>query len=429
LDHSASPLRFIDVAPFRFLDLFAGIGGFHLALRKLGGECALACDIDPECRRIYEAYFGMKPLSDVAELAETPALVPDHDVLCAGFPCQPFSKSGRQLGVRDRTRGTLFHHILSILEAKTLIGRPPSVVLLENVRNLAGPKHADTLNTIVESLRSLNYEVDDDPIVFSPHLLSPELGGTPQIRERVFIVAVHRAAVDRFSIPQIANEPVHGWHPSRWRIDDVLQDESEIEERNRYVLRAEERKWLAAWQDFIEVIPDDELPGFPIWVPAFKIRPRYEDETPDWKRQFLRKNSAFFRRHERVLTRWINRHRVTEFPDSRQKFEWQARGEPRDLSKLLIHLRPSGIRVRPPTYAPALVAINQSSIAGWRGRRLTPREAAKLQGFPEDFPLAEDNIAYRQFGNAVNVGVVAYIAGRVLTGTAEDARQLELASA
>src|SRR5690606_6235449 len=108
--------------------------------------CVLACDIDAACQDVYEQNFGRRPFGDIKVLTEGPEVtVPTHELLLAGFPCQPFSKSGHQRGINE-TRGTLFFNILKVLEA-----RRPRLVLLENVRNLAGPRHRHTWITIVEN--------------------------------------------------------------------------------------------------------------------------------------------------------------------------------------------------------------------------------------------------------------------------------------
>lgn len=421
---------------FRFVDLFAGVGGFHHALSHpaLGGECVLAVEFDAACQSVYRASFPETPLvgdirsltrDDCGEDRTTRAIaarVPDHDVLCGGFPCQPFSKSGAQQGVRDRTRGTLFFDILQIVRAKA-----PRFVILENVRNLAGPRHQDTWRTIVESLREEGYRVADDPVVFSPHQLPADFGGAPQVRDRVFVLAERvssRAAADRIGGPAVANAPAAGWDPERWRIEQVLDAEAEIEDVRRYGLRPEERAWLEAWAALVREIPDESLPGFPIWVDAFRTEPRIPRGTPAWKANFLRKNSDWYVRHRKFLDRWAARpwlgsgYTVHDFPATRRNFEWQARSfqprrEDRDLWKLLVHFRPSGIRVKPPTYVPALVAITQTSVVAARGRRLTPVECARLQGIPPGvFAKANvpDRVAYRQLGNAVNVGAVRWVA-------------------
>jgi DNA (cytosine-5)-methyltransferase 1 len=414
----------------RFVDLFAGIGGFHLAMAEgFGAECVLACDIDPDCRAVYTDNFGGELAGDINDL--TPeggqVVVPEHDILCAGFPCQPFSKSGFQRGINE-TRGTLFYNILRVLQA-----RRPRWVILENVRNLAGPRHRHTWATIVSQLRQLGYRVADEPAVFSPHLLPPTLDGRPQVRERVFILCQYIGEGahpdDLHGERLIENRAFAGWDPLAWRIRDYLQDDTEVDLR-RYGLRESEVEWLEVWNDLLRSLPADiKLPGFPIWLDAFASDPVIDAETPDWKADFFRKNSQFYLDHRAVIDDWIDRHpELAGFPGSRRKFEWQAQDSARDVWQLVAHLRPSGIRVKRPTYLPALVAITQTSIIGWKRRRITPREAARLQGFPDDFRLhPDDAIAYRQLGNAVNVGVVKFVAEALLETEVEPAAERDLA--
>jgi DNA (cytosine-5)-methyltransferase 1 len=394
--------------PLRFVDLFAGIGGFHLALESLGAKCVFACEIDKDSQDVYEANFGMRPAGDIRSLTEGRIVhVPPHDILCAGFPCQPFSKSGFQRGMSE-TRGTLFFNILRILEA-----RRPRYAILENVRNLAGPRQRGTWETIIEQLRLLGYRVSAEPAVFSPHLLPPTLGGRPQVRERVFILCerVGPRSAEVEAAPLVANEPVAGWDPQKWRIEDWLQNDADIPDLPAYRLRPQERAWIRAWNDFIRIVDEDPLPGFPIWVDAFHRTQEFRGPLPEWKQVFLEKNLAFYARHRRTVDQWVTRHGVLGFPASRRKLEWQARGWAPNLWELVLHLRPSGIRVKGPTYLPALVAITQTSIIGARRRRLTPREAARLQGFPDSFRLhADAATTYRQMGNAVNVGAVTHVA-------------------
>lgn len=417
------------MSPLRFVDLFAGIGGFHLALAdpEFQGECVFASEIDPACQAVYRDAFGHTPDGDIRLITGAdPAAVPDHDVLCAGFPCQPFSKSGHQRGM-DETRGTLFWDILRILEAK----RPPFFIL-ENVRNLAGPRQLETWHTIIRRLRALGYQVSSNPLVISPHRLPPDLDGRPQVRERVFILG--RLLGESASSHELEAAPVSvpdrfaRWSPADWRIDDWLQDDADIPDLAPYALRREEVRWLSAWNELLNDLPAEPLPGFPIWADAFVGRPRFAGDTPLWKRNFLEKNSRFYRANKSVIDRWMRRHNELEgFPPSRRKFEWQAQQSDRDVWQLVIHLRPSGIRVKSGTYLPALVAITQTSIIGWRRRRITPREAARLQGFPDDFPLHPvDAIAYHQLGNAVNVGVVKHVA-RALIASEKFDSQVQLA--
>ena len=165
---------------FKFIDLFCGIGGFHQAMESLGGECVFACDIDADCRKTYEANYGLKPDVDVTKI--DPAKLPAFDVLCGGFPCQAFSKAGKRLGFADETKGTLFFDVERIMAHCK-----PKYALLENVRNLASHDGGNTWRTIHEHLTNIGYNVLEEPVIFSPHYL-----GIPQHRERVFIMCVRK---------------------------------------------------------------------------------------------------------------------------------------------------------------------------------------------------------------------------------------------
>ncbi|MGC4175289.1 DNA cytosine methyltransferase [Demequina sp.] len=411
---------------FSYVDLFAGVGGFHAALSALGGECVFASEIDEAAKRVYERNWGMEVAGDIIPLTEGQMAVPGHDVLAAGFPCQPFSKSGFQRGMEE-TRGTLFWNICRVLEE-----RKPAVILLENVRNLAGPRHRDTWETIVTTLRDLGYKVSGVPTVFSPHNLSPELGGRPQTRDRVFITGTYvgraRAWAESVDEPLIPNQPVKGWSPLAWDLERDLPLQTDPAARAEYGLTSVETEWINIWDEFIQAvrprIPGNRLPGFPIWADAFVAEPEMEADTPEWKADFLRKNSDLYLDHRRVIDAWLQRHDyLRDLPASRRKLEWQAQDAP-TLWDTVMHFRPSGIRAKKPTYVPALVAITQTSIVGKLGRRLTPREAARLQGLPEwfDFGDQPDAASYKQMGNGVNVGAAYFILREHILRDIEDVR-------
>lgn len=177
----------------KFADLFCGVGGFRLGMESAGFECVFSCDVNAECRRTYEANFGDEPDGDVR--AVDPTKISDFDVLCAGFPCQPFSVSGKQMGFAD-PRGTLFFEILRFADAKK-----PKVLFLENVKNLTTHDNGRTFATIVGSLEARGYEVRSK-------VLNATEFGIPQNRERIVIVATRGKPFDFDSLRRTPAPPL-----------------------------------------------------------------------------------------------------------------------------------------------------------------------------------------------------------------------------
>lgn len=409
---SVSSRPYAPAVPFSFVDLFAGIGGFHAALRAHGGQGVLASEIDPAPSAVYERNWGLRPEGDVVALAaDAKNLIPDHDVLVGGFPCQPFSKSGAQRGMSE-LRGQMVNEVLRILEV-----HKPAVVMLENVRNIAGPRQAEVWRAVVSGMREAGYRTPSVPCVFSPHLLPPHLGGSPQTRDRVYIlgtyVGVERARAEKLQPPVVDRRPVDGWDPQKWDLErDLLETEHQIENKGFYALSEDERAWILAWNDFLRLTADVPLPGHPLWSTYWHDDAVVDPTAPSWKQGLEERNIRFYKENRPEIRRWQRRNpHVREFPVSRQKLEWQAQDSPRDLRACLLHLRPSGIRAKKPTYAPALVAMAQTPVYGPRLRRLTVREAARLQGFPDGFRLDDQRpaLAYKQLGNAVHVGSAFHV--------------------
>ena len=381
---------------FTFIDLFAGIGGFHQAMASLGGKCVFASDIDEDCRKTYEANYGIKPAGDITKINACD--IPAHDVLCGGFPCQAFSKAGKRLGFDDETKGTLFFDICRIIEFHR-----PKMVLLENVRNLASHDRGNTWRVIHDRLESLGYNLLPEPVIFSPHYL-----GIPQHRERVFIMCVRKDVGEVFPFE---------WQSSAkdCSIESVLQRDEEITDLQKYRISPGLESLIDLWNEFLQNINTDKLPGFPIWSDRLCELDPSEDlsKYPIWKQNFILKNNELYLSNKQFITGWLKKARKNPlFFGAKAKLEWQA-GQTKtpDIWNQIFQLRPSGIRVKVNTYFPALVAIVQTSIIGSRRRFLTPRECARLQSFPESFRPDEKMVqAYKQFGNAVNVECVKLFA-------------------
>lgn len=392
---------------FRFVDLFSGIGGFHQAMEQLGGECVLAAEIDSFCNKVYQENYGISSDRNVQEL-DAVEDIPPHDVLCAGFPCQTFSKAGKQEGLEDETRGTLFFEIARILRAQH-----SSYIVLENVRNLVSHDHGNTWRIIKKVLRECGYRLTEKPLIVSPHQL-----GIPQLRERVIILGKYE--------PDNVEEPLAITINAKKKknensIYDVITEES-VE--GKYYISQYEEMVLTAWDEFYQGI-NRKVIGFPIWADYF----RYEKapiDFPDWKRAFVEKNMMLYQENREFINQWLERyHQLKDFAPTHHKMEWQAGTMIDNVWEGVIQLRPSGVRIKAPTCFPALVAMVQIPIIGRYRRRLTVEEAGRLQSFPN--PVRErtgedsesfvcdgnDQQAYKQFGNSVNVEVVKYCARKL----------------
>lgn len=433
----------------KFIDLFAGLGGFHLALEKLGHECVFASELIPELRNLYKTNHNIECSGDINAI-NIQESIPQHDVLCGGFPCQPFSQAGSQQGFNDeKERGNLFYKIMEILEH-----HKPEFVFLENVPNLKSHDKGNTYRVIKETLETL-YEIQDD-------IISPHYFGIPQHRTRMYIVGRLKKAggLKGFTFPEHIERP-------ECSINDIIVHQDD----DYMTLKNVTKNHLEVWQEFLDLLVENkgQLPTFPIWAMEFGANYKYEGiapyfqkgselkgqkgafgeeikgnskddllqclptysqtnktednrHFPDWKKQFIRQNREFYYKNSSWIDSWIPK--IKNFENSHQKFEWNCGFEhdPK-INNKIVQFRPSGIRVKKPTFSPALVlTTTQIPIFPWvetpkgeKGRYMTRKEAAKLQCM-EDLKEFPDTIAkaFRAFGNAVNVEVVKRIGENLL---------------
>lgn len=317
---------------FKFIDLFAGIGGFRLALSSLGGECVFSSEIDKFCQKTYFANFD-KTFDNLDIQDLNPETIPDFDILTAGFPCQPFSMAGKRLGFQDK-RGNLFFDILKVLKAKR-----PKAFILENVKGLVSIERGKTLKTILSILRDeLGYFVPE------PEILNARNFSVPQNRPRVFIV---------------------GFEPS-------------VEASCKY-------HW------FNYPTPVTHNPHLRSILKTEPVDLKYYLNEGYW--QSLQAHKA---RHLKLGNNFG--YEILDKEDCSNAIMVGGQGRERNL--IIDNNHPSNY---PPEKNSRFI------------RFLTPREWARLQGFPDYFQIVvSDTQAYKQFGNSVAVPVVRAVARKVL---------------
>jgi DNA (cytosine-5)-methyltransferase 1 len=309
---------------FTFIDLFAGIGGFRIAMQKLNGKCVFSSEIDNYAKKTYELNFGEVPFGDITKINEKD--IPEHDVLCAGFPCQAFSIAGKRKGFEE-TRGTLFFDIARIIKEKK-----PKAFFLENVKGLRNHDKGITLKTILEVLREdLDYYVPD------PEIINAKDFGVPQKRERIYIIGFRKDQnVNEFKYPEPTNP--------KTKFADI-KEEKEVSVK-------------------------------------YYLSEQYQNTLINHKQRHADKGNGFG-------------YEIIGDEECSNTIVVGGMGRERNIV----------IDCRLQDFTPITKIQGQVNKDYWR--RMTPREWARLQGFPDDFLIKVADVhAYKQFGNSVAIPAI-----------------------
>ncbi len=318
---------------FTFIDLFAGIGGFRIAMQSLGGNCVFSSEIDKYAKKTYDYNFGEVPFGDITKISEHD--IPEHDVLCAGFPCQSFSIAGKRKGFKDETRGTLFFDIARIIEAKR-----PKAFFLENVKGLKNHDRGKTLKTILKVLREdLGYYVPE------PQIMNAKDFGVPQNRERIFIVGFRKdLGIDNFNYPARQKKVV--------QFADVKEEQ--------------------------------------VVSVKYYLSETYQNTLRNHKQRHADKGNGFG-------------YQIIDDNQCANAIVVGGMGRERNIV----------IDCRLTDFTPITKIKGEVNRDGWR--RMTPREWARLQGFPDSFIIpVSDAQAYKQFGNSVAIPAIKATAEKLI---------------
>lgn len=398
----------------KFIDLFAGIGGFHLAIKKVCNElnkdyeCVLVSEIDKYSIDVYTNNFDVKKenIKNVKDVVKNINELNDFDILFAGFPCQTFSNAGNKKGFLDKNKGTLFFDILTILKNKK-----PKYFVLENVKHLINHNNGETWKNICNSLKELNYVIPTTPLVISPLDI-----GIKQNRERVFIIGILN---DNNKLNDNIFENIK-YEITKNKFNQQLDYYLENNIDDKYYIDKNTSKVLFAWNEFIKNVKRVNNKTLPvIWVDEFKSI--YDNKTfnlfPKWKQQYIKNIKEIYELNKEFIDSWIDKYNPSQWSKRNKKLEWRAGANHYDIKNTFIQLRQSGIRCSNKDKIPTLVAIVQTPILfdtnKNKFRYLTPKETANFMSIDKSFKLfneisdhkRKDYYSYKQIGNSINVEV------------------------
>lgn len=448
----------------KFIDLFSGLGGFHLGLEQLGHECIFASEINKNLREIYSKNFPLtkKISGDITKIDIND--IGNHNILTAGFPCQPFSRAGLRKGFEDSNKGNLFFDIMRIINKYH-----PEYIILENVETLL--KHGgeikknklkDSIQTEGETFRTIRKLLekkknDRGRYEVACQILSPHEFGIPQHRRRLFIVArlKSKGGLKHFKWPEKKDVAKTSIHNGYFKLNNNLLKE----ELDFVKLTKDEQKIYNVWHKFVRCFPKNKkLPSFPIWAHEWGATYEYKEKTPfcssvkelqnkygifgrkiissskeeilnnyiprysqekkekfpRWKIRFIEKNRAFYEENKEYLDKFKSE--IYDFEFSYQKFEWACKGEKQTLDDKIIQFRQSGLRVSRDRWFPALTTVStQRPYMPFAKRKMTVNELSQLQSLQNlKYKPEYNNGAKSAYGNAVNSEIVKLIAKNLI---------------
>ena len=442
-----------------FIDLFAGLGGFHIALQELGHKCIYASELNSNLRDVYKKNFPDTKLIVGDILKVDLKKIGNHDILCAGFPCQPFSRAGLRKGFEDENKGNLFFEILKILNLYK-----PEYLILENVEtllkhggNVKKNKLNNSLNEEGETFRTIRKLLEKKKFSKGQYeiackVLSPHEFGIPQHRRRLFIVGrlKSKGGLKNFNWPDKQNISKTSIHNGYFKLSEKIS----ADELDSINLTKNEQVIYDTWHDFVKNFTiDNPIPSFPIWAHEWGATYPYKEETPyastveslnnfcgsfgktiksdnkeeilvnfiprysqtkidvfpRWKIRYIEQNRLFYLANKEYLD--VFKERLKNFEFSYQKLEWGCKGAKHTFNDKIIQFRQSGLRVSKDNWFPALTTVStQRPYMPFAARKMSVDELSQIQSLQHlKYKPEFNNGAKAAYGNAVNSKIVKLI--------------------